>query len=323
MIMKARHSALALVLFVVPALLAACSSGGDSQSILDSRRAASSSGDPASSGGAAPSLSPPEISGDVPPAHGPLTPDAGADSGALPPPGTVPGLVAVGYGGLRLTSRDAGKTWAGQATASSGNDDFELLRAVAYASGKWLAVGWKATTSTDGVTWTTPARINEVGGVTWSGAPDCGLVEGLTSDGTHFYASCAPYGQADRSLRSSDGVTWTEVGTIGSLGGHPSLAYRGGMFYAHGDGGTSYHSADGATWTAAAGLTKPTFCEGQWKSLTACHDASWFGGFYFQSVWQSKVTRSSDGSTFTVVHDDASNNTLYQPRAIAEGFVKP
>jgi hypothetical protein len=159
--------------------------------------------------------------------------------------------------------------------------------------------------------------------VTWTGAPDCGLVEGLTSDGTYFYATCASYGGADKALRSTDGVTWTALGTIGNLGGHPALAYRGGVFYAYGDGGTSYRSSDGVTWAAAAGLPQATYCEGQWKTLTACHDASWFGGFYFQGVWQSKLARSSNGASFAVVHDDPSNNTIYQPRAIAEGFVRP
>jgi hypothetical protein len=323
MTMKNSHSIPALVLVTASSLLAACSSDGNSSSILADRRAASSSGDPGSSGAAAPSQSIPGTSGGVPAPGAPSSPDAGADSGASHLSGTVAGLVAVGYGGLRLKSSDGGKTWTGTAAANGGGDDYELLRAVAYASGKWLAVGWKATTSLDGVTWTTPARINEPGGVTWTGAPSCGLVEGLTSDGTYFYASCADYGQADKSFRSADGVTWTELGTIGNLGGHPSLAYRGGMFYAYGDTGASFRSTDGATWSAAAGLVKASYCENQWKSLSACHDASWFGGFYFQSEWQSKVTRSPDGSAFVVVHDDPSNNSLYQPRAMAEGFVEP
>jgi hypothetical protein len=320
--MRPNLTLLAVLVSVGPVLVAGCSGSNDvlagpkaGRTTTPGAADSASPGAPVSPGGAG-------GSGAVAPS---LTPDAGggADSGLPHAPGTVPGLVAVGYGGLRLASRDAGKTWSGLATAASGNDDFDLLRAVAYANGRWLAVGWKATTSVDGVTWSTPARINEAGVVTWSGAPSCGLVEGLTSDGTFFYAACDDYGQAYKSLRSSDGVTWTELGTIGNLGGHPALAHREGVFYAYGDNGTSYRSTDAVTWSVTPGLVQATFCESQWRSLAACHHASWFGGFYFQAEWQSKVTRSADGATFAVVHDDPSNNTLYQPRAIAEGFVAP
>lgn len=122
-------------------------------------------------------------------------------------------------------------------------------------------------------------------------------------------------------FRSSDAVSWTAIGTIGELGGHVALAYREGTFHAYGDNTTSYRSSDGAKWTVVPGVEQATFCEGARKSRSACHDASWFGGAYFQSIWQSRVSRSTDGTTFVVVHDDPSNNTLYQPRAIAEGWV--
>jgi hypothetical protein len=230
----------------------------------------------------------------------------------------------VGYGGLRITSRDGGKTWPVRTAAkNAGGDDYELLRAVAYANGLWLAVGWSATTSGDGVTWTPLARINQAGGVTWSGASSCGLVEGLASDGAAFYVVCAEYGQPDAVFRSTDAATFTRLGTIGPLGGHPALAHRNGTFYAYGDSGTSYRSADAITWVRDTALDRATFCDGQWRSKAACRDASWFGGFYFQSVWQSKVTRADGVGPFAVVHDDPSNNTLYQSRSMAEGLVAP
>jgi hypothetical protein len=252
------------------------------------------------------------------------TPGSNADSGPPPPagpPGHVRGLVGVGYGGLRITSRDGGKTWTSSiAEANGGLDDYNLLRAVAYANGKWLATGWSATTSTDGVTWTPLRRINEPGGAMWNGASICGLTEGLTSDGNAFYVAC---GQEQTVFRSTDGTNWTEIGAIGDLGGHVALAFREGMFHAYGDNKTSYRSSDGATWTQVPGIEQATFCEGTWKSRAACHDASWFDGAYFQGIWQSRVSRSTDGASFVVVHDDPSNNTLYQPRAIAEGWVAP
>lgn len=243
------------------------------------------------------------------------------DAGDAAPPGRVRGLVGVGYGGLRIASRDGGATWTSRASEQNGGgDDFALLRAVAYANGKWLATGWSQTTSLDGVTWTPLQRINQAGGATWTGASDCQLVEGMTSDGDAFYAAC---GSPLRIFRSTDASTWSAIGTIGDLGGHPALAHRDGTFYAYGDAGTSYRSTNGVTWTLDASLTQATYCEGVWKSRTACHGASFWDGFFFQSEWQSRVTRSVDGQTFTTVHDDPSNNTLYQPRAMAAGWVAP
>lgn len=268
---------------------------------------------------AAPGTANPIPTSSPPPAPTP-PPDVG--DAAVVPSNRVRGLVGVGYGGLRITSRDGGKTWTSRtSTANAGGDDFNLLRAVAYANGKWLAVGWGATTSADGVTWTPIARINQAAGVTWRGAPSCGLVEGLTSDGAAFYAACAAYGQAHELYRSTDAETWSVVGTIGQVGGHPALDYRAGVFFAYGDPGTSFRSTDGVTWTQAPGLVQATYCDGQWKSKSACRDAIWFGGAYFQSIWQSKVSRSEGMGPFVVVHDDVSTNTLYQPRAMAEGLV--
>lgn len=249
--------------------------------------------------------------------------DSGPDAGSLVPPGQVAGLVGVGYGGLRVLSRDGGATWnQAKAETDGGGDDYELLRAVAWSHGTWMAVGWSVTTSTDGVTWTPLSRINEDGGTRWEGAESCGLVEALTADDQYFYAACASGDDPHHAFRSADGLQWTDVGTIGAVGGHPSIAHRAGAFYAYGDPKTSFRSSDAITWTEDP-LQEATFCEGTWKSLADCHDASWWGGAYFRSEWQSKVTRSTTGSDFVVVHDDPSNNTLYRPRAMAAGWVAP
>lgn len=245
-----------------------------------------------------------------------------ADAAAAGPLGQVRGLVGVGYGGLRITSRDGGQSWSSISERNGGGDDYDLLRAVAWANGTWLAVGWSATTSSDGVSWTPLARINEPGGATWEGAESCGLVEALSSDDSYFYVACAEYGEAHHTFRSADGIHWTDLGRLGEVGGHASLAYRDGTFFAYGDPKTSFRSSDAVTWTVDA-LQEATYCDGAWKSLEACHDASWFHGAYFRSEWQSKVTRSTSGDDFVVVHDDPSNNSLYRPRALAAGWVAP
>lgn len=276
--------------------------------------------------GAAPPVAPaPDSDGPPGPAPAPEV-DPGSqppatEPGGQAPPGRVKGLVGVGYGGLRIVSRDGGSTWTRAAVeANGGLDDFNLLRAVAYANGRWLAVGWGATTSSDGVTWSPLSRINEPGGVTWNGASVCGLTEGLTSDGDAFYVAC---GTPSQVFRSTDGTNWTALGTIGDLGVHPALAFRDGVFVASGDSGPSYRSTNASTWAVLPGLVQATFCEGTWKSRVDCHDASWFGGAYFRGVWQSRVDRSTDGASFSTVHDDSSNNSIYRPRAIAEGWVSP
>ncbi|MES1205691.1 MAG: hypothetical protein ABUS79_07105, partial [Pseudomonadota bacterium] len=143
------------------------------------------------------------------------------------PPGYVPALVGVGYGGIRIVSRDGGATWANRAyTEKNGGDDQDLLRAVTYGKGLWLATGWKLVTSTDGVHWVDNGLI--------SAGPikDCNIVEGLAYDAGSFFAACTPWNSPGTVYRSSDGLTWTKLSTIGDTGGHLFLTYRGGKFIA-------------------------------------------------------------------------------------------
>jgi hypothetical protein len=66
----------------------------------------------------------------------------------------VKAIIGVGYGvhSHRL-SRDGGLTWGDRAyAAASGGDDEDLLRAVVYGKGRWIATGWKLMSSDDGIT---------------------------------------------------------------------------------------------------------------------------------------------------------------------------
>ena len=143
----------------------------------------------------------------------------GAAGGTGDPAGYVPALIGVGYGGIRIVSRDGGKTWGDRAYATtSGGDDEELLRAVAYGKGLWIATGWKLVTSTDGVHWTDRGLIkngkNKI--------PGCSIVEGLAYNAGYFFAACTPWDSPGVVFRSSDGLSWTKYGTIGDTGGHLS-----------------------------------------------------------------------------------------------------
>lgn len=234
------------------------------------------------------------------------------------PAGYVPALVGVGYGGIRVVSRDDGKTWGDRAYATSnGGDDLELLRAVAYGKGLWLATGWKLVTSSDGVHWTDRGKLAD------GPIADCNIVEGLAYDAGFFYAACTPWNAPGTIYRSADGLTWKKYSTIGKTDGHLFLTYRGGQFVAYGDSLTSYQSSDALAWSELSGVNQATFCEDAYQAQAACHDSSWFDGVWLRADWQGKIARSIDGKTFTQVYLDDQHNTLYQSRAIAAGYVAP
>ena len=229
------------------------------------------------------------------------------------PPGFVPALVGVGYGGIRIVSRDGGKTWGDRAyETTNGGDDDVLLRAVVYGNGLWVATGWKLWTSTDGVKWIDHGKLKD------GPVKSCAIIEGLAYKDPNFYGVCD-----GNVFRSTDGLTWTKHSNIGNTGSHVYLIYRAGKFVAYGDTKTSFQSDDALTWTTMAGIEQATYCDNTWKSETDCKDSSWFDGAYLRADWQGKISRSTDGKTFTTVYNDDQRNTLYQSRAIAAGFVAP
>jgi len=231
----------------------------------------------------------------------------------------VPGLVGVGYGGLRVVSRDNGAHWSDAVSfAVNGGDDENLLRAVVYGNGQWLATGWKFVTSSDGVTWQDHGLIHDL-----SGMPPCNIIEGLAFKDGYFYGACNADGDGGVVFRSSDGMNWERFASIGVTQGHLFLTYRGSAFVAYGDAPNTYQSSDAKTWTALSGVTRGTYCEDTWKSESDCHDSSWFSGAYLRSDWQARISRSIDGNQFADVYDNPDKNTLYQSRAIAAGMVAP
>jgi hypothetical protein len=74
----------------------------------------------------------------------------------------VLGILGAGYGGLRIVSRDGGLSWGSRASiAANGGDDDNLIGAVAYGKGRWIATGWKLWSSDDGVTWTDHGKLHD------------------------------------------------------------------------------------------------------------------------------------------------------------------
>ena len=250
----------------------------------------------------------------------------------------VPGIITVGYGGIRIVSRDQGLTWGDRAfDAANGGDDESLLRAVTYGKGLWIATGWKYWTSPNGVDWTSHGLVNK-------GILPCSIVEGLAYFEGAFWAACGVYvqGQPDSLggvFRSTDGMTWdsTPFGIIGDTTGHLSLAARDGKMVAWGDNGVSFASTDGAAWSVMPGLVAATYCKGQWKSLVDCDPTavgmvngkeyydgvSFFDGVWLKGAWQGLIVRATDGVGYATVYTDDQKNGSYTGRTFASGYVSP
>jgi hypothetical protein len=247
-----------------------------------------------------------------PDAGAPLAPDArSADDGrgadlargdATPAPPIAPAgpahaVVAVGYGGVRALSLDDGATWTVTAeTAPNGGDDMNLLRAVAYGAGLWVAGGWnKFFTSPDGRTWT--ERPHKMG-----------IIQGMAFGSAMFLATDIN----GAVYRSPDGLAWTRVGAAG-VGKHTEIVFAPplGLFAATGDDHVVTTSKDGAQWTPLPGLTSVAYCGGDsFRASASCYGNStgtWNDGVWIRSVWKGQLFRSSDGTKWTRVFNYASN----------------
>jgi hypothetical protein len=226
--------------------------------------------------------------------------------------------MAVGYGGVRIVSRDGGKTWGDRVVIpGSMGDDQGLLRAVTYGKGLWIATGWKLLTSTDGTHWTDHGKLAD------GPLPSCSIVEGLAyRDGT-FYAACTPWNAPAAVFRSTDGLRWSKHADIGDTGGHVFLTYRDARFVAYGDTKTTFQSTDALTWTVMSGVEQATYCDGAFRNGSACHESAWFDGVWLRAEWQGIISRSTDGKTFGRVYLDDQKNTLYESPAVASGYVAP
>jgi hypothetical protein len=239
---------------------------------------------------------------------------AAGESADEVPSGYVPGIVAVGYGGLRVVSRDDGQSWSDAVDLGQANaDDQNLLRAVTYGKGRWIATGWRLMYSDDGVEWVDYSMVRDEFG-------DQSIIEGLAYKEGYFYAA----GDPGKFYRSEDGLHWEHFGeTIGNTQKHTALSFRGGKFVAFGDSHTSFTSTDGLVWSEL-GIANGTYCDGEWRSLSDCHDAAWFEpGFYLHAEWGGQIRRSTTGSNFQNVYEDPDEHTAYKSFTFARGYVRP
>lgn len=225
----------------------------------------------------------------------------------------VDGIIAVGYGGLRIVTRDFGETWENETHWSeSGGDDHDLLRTIAYGNGVWVTGGWRLNTSEDGVHWVDHGDAEDV--IT---AVNCPVTDGMAFGAGAFLVACG-----SNLARSEDGLSWERVGPTPSVGGHPYLVYddRTRQFACSGDNGNSYLSDDGEDWDEVA-IDNVRLCDG--LAPEAECPSFYADGVYLSTEWGGYIRRSTTGSNFSTTYTDAFGNNLFTEYSFARGRVAP
>ncbi len=230
------------------------------------------------------------------------------------PAARVPGIIAVGYGGLRVVSRDLGETWEDEIHWSeNGGDDRDLLRTIAHGNGIWVSGGWRITTSLDGVHWTDRGDAADV-----IEAVNCQITDGLAFGAGQFLIACG-----SRLASSADGLTWQGVGDTPDVGKHPYLVFdpETQQFACSGDDGVSFVSSDGAAWTEIA-IESVHLCAGGLTPEQQC-PSFYYDGIFLSTEWGGWIRRSEDASEWITSYADQFGNNLFTRYAFAAGPVAP
>ncbi len=226
----------------------------------------------------------------------------------------MPGIIAVGYGGLRVVSRDLGKSWEDETHWSTGGgDDEDLLRTIAYGNGVWVSAGWRLVTSTDGVSWSDHGMADDV--IT---PLNCPVTDGMAFGDGRFLVACG-----SNLASSNDGLSWTKVGPTPAVGGHPYLIWdeAGKQFVCSGDDGPSFVSPDGQAWTKIS-ITKAHLCDAGLEPKSEC--ASFYTeGVFLTTEWGGSIRRSTNGTSFEKTYQDQFENNLFTEYSFGLGRVGP
>jgi len=240
-----------------------------------------------------------------------------AGSGGEPELGSEPGvtgIIAVGYGGLRIISRDLGKTWKNETHWSKGGkDDEDLLRTIAYGNGRWLSAGFRFLTSVDGTTWADRGMAEDV--IT---AVRCPVTDGMAFGAGKFLVACG-----SNLASSSDGLDWIKAARTPDVGGHPYLIWDEAeqRFVCSGDDGPSFTSSDGLSWTKIS-VIKAHLCEGTLKPKTECQ-SFYTQGVFLTTEWGGVIRRSTNGTSFELTYQDEFENNLFTEYSFGVGRVAP
>lgn len=241
------------------------------------------------------------------------TSSTGAAGATEPGSEGVLGIIAVGYGGLRIVTRDLGETWENETHWSEdGGDDRDLLRTIAYGHGLWVSGGWRITTSEDGVEWTDRGDAEDV-----IEAVNCQVTDGMAFGNGRFLVACG-----STLAASTDGFVWEHVGPTPDVGGHPHLVFDAAteQFACSGDDGDSYVSSDGEEWTEIA-TDSVRLCDGLLPE-DEC-PSFYYDGVYLSTEWGGWIRRSTTGEDFMTTYSDQFGNNLFTEYAFAVGRVVP
>lgn len=173
----------------------------------------------------------------------------------------------------------AGTLWT-QGTGLPGGD----LNSVAYGQNLYVAVGGSGglVTSSDGVTWSTPASSDYV--------PTANNLYAVAYGNGVFVA----VGDNGWTVHSTDGVHWTSISSSVTLNRLSGITYANSQFVAVGDSGTIITSPAGAGWTAASYASGASDTSDDLSSVT-------YGNGMFVAV-------GSDGNTTFTSTDAATWN---------------
>jgi hypothetical protein len=173
----------------------------------------------------------------------------------------------------------AGTLWT-QGTGLPGGD----LYSVAYGQNLYVAVGASGTlvTSSDGISWSTPASSDYVQTVN--------NLNAITYGNGTFVA----VGDNGWTVHSTDGVHWTSISSGITLNNLEGIVYADGQFVAVGESGTIVTSPGGAIWVTAGYAAAAADTSDDLSSVT-------YGNGMFVAV-------GSDGATTFVSTDAASWN---------------
>jgi hypothetical protein len=249
----------------------------------------------------------PIILPDAPPGEDPEDPRDPGDPG-------VTAIVGVGYGGIRIISRDLGTTWTDETHFTvNGGDDNELLRSIVFGNKVWIAAGARYLTSPDGVSWTDRGRTRDV-----IDAVPCVIAESIAFTGDRFVAACG-----DFLASSTDGLAWTRLAETPAIEKHPELSFDPATrrLAITGDNLRSFVSSDlGATWTELANVAGVRFCKDAFLPEEDC-PGFWVDGVFLESQFPSTIRRAVGDGAFREVYVDPSRNEIFTSYAFAVGRV--
>ena len=164
---------------------------------------------------------------------------------------------------------------------------------IIYDNSKFIAVGNNRTTttscgyvstSTDGITWTTPTQVLDAGTTVWWK---------LAYNGSMYLAVTTN----DKYVSTStDGVTWTTPTQVSDL---PSETIYGSTFIVFTSNANMFSTTDGITWTDEG--QSSTLIQSGKQSFSVVWDGSKFVAIYRSYDYSNSnfVTTSTDGITWT------------------------